>query len=498
MTNMGSFYHFAFKFLIRLTENGTDTDDDAAANESSTPPLVAAQLRTMQLFRRRVGELIAEGGLTMLNALVLVLTWCLTSKRERVRHEALQLLHTISEHLEKHQQQPQDATSDDKQVAMWRTYLSKLLKYRKEIEMDGGADYVRVKCLTRLLSASVTATIVHFLSMPVPKSSSSASSSSSSSLFFYFDEFNSRLILNEFKYCLLELIKDVAGEQKLAFMETIMTMLVAQLTEASGGSELETLSVRIVHLVVRHFVLSATAAADFFSSAQQQQQDVKHFDYLVGYLNNRNDEARATLLIRHLKRTFVHELAKQNGLFFAKLADKQQLELLKCLFDMMMSKAADESQGAAAAGVSWSSAQSCLLALNLSPRHFVCLLNERATFTVDDVTTTKPVAHTTTTVSTTTTTTSPDTLNTTKEMKKQLMTLTSVTKHMSRSQWQCTRAILELVQSSLVRETSSSNNNNTADANNNSQMEVDDNDHSLVVSSKQVRELMHFRSKSES
>lgn len=106
-----SFLQFAFKFLIYSGD-----EDNLLLNENSNASdsleraqllLSTAQERTIQLFNIYLKDLVAFGKnsneSSMLNALVLVLSWCLTSKASNIRTEALDLLNKchqfISEHI---------------------------------------------------------------------------------------------------------------------------------------------------------------------------------------------------------------------------------------------------------------------------------------------------------------------------------------------------------------------------------------------------------------
>lgn len=107
-----SFLQFAFKFLIYsgdeenllLNENSNGITDSV---ERVQLLLSTAQERTIQLFNIYLKDLVAFGKnsneSSMLNALVLVLSWCLTSKAANIRTEALDLLNKchqlISEHI---------------------------------------------------------------------------------------------------------------------------------------------------------------------------------------------------------------------------------------------------------------------------------------------------------------------------------------------------------------------------------------------------------------
>jgi len=105
-----SFLQFAFKFLIYSHEEGSLLNEDCSEtdNEERAQLLLStAQERTIQLFNIYLKDLVAFGKnsneSSMLNALVLVLSWCLTSQAPNIRTEALDLLNKchqlISEHI---------------------------------------------------------------------------------------------------------------------------------------------------------------------------------------------------------------------------------------------------------------------------------------------------------------------------------------------------------------------------------------------------------------
>ena len=95
-----SFLQFAFKFLIYSGKSDEDTQENSTL-------LSTTQERTIQLFGIYLKDLVAfpknSNESSMLNALVLVLAWCLTSETKSVRSETLDLLEKchklISEHI---------------------------------------------------------------------------------------------------------------------------------------------------------------------------------------------------------------------------------------------------------------------------------------------------------------------------------------------------------------------------------------------------------------
>jgi len=102
-----SFLQFAFKFLI-CSERPAEVDylnEATALVEKSA--LLLTQERTIQLFSVYLKDLVAftknSNESSLLNALVLMLAWCLTSETRTVRSEALDLLEKchqlISEHI---------------------------------------------------------------------------------------------------------------------------------------------------------------------------------------------------------------------------------------------------------------------------------------------------------------------------------------------------------------------------------------------------------------
>lgn len=102
-----SFLQFAFKFLIYSQSSDQGAFLNQIVDEHDSASILTAQEYTIQLFSIYLKDLVAfaknSNESTMLNALVLTLTWCLTSTVVSVRSEAMDLLEKchklISEHI---------------------------------------------------------------------------------------------------------------------------------------------------------------------------------------------------------------------------------------------------------------------------------------------------------------------------------------------------------------------------------------------------------------
>lgn len=101
------FLQFAFKFLI-YTDRSEEAFilNDALTSEGHNG-MLASQERTIQLFNIYLKDLVAfaknSNESSLLNAVILALTWCLTSEVKSIRADALDLMEKshkmIGEHL---------------------------------------------------------------------------------------------------------------------------------------------------------------------------------------------------------------------------------------------------------------------------------------------------------------------------------------------------------------------------------------------------------------
>ena len=385
-SNNSSFFQFAFKFLIHLPK------EDKL--------LVSTQLRTIELFNLNLNELLQDNkkyDYSLLNATILILTWCLTNENAKIRTESLNLLESI------YNLAQQEVTT------VWSSYLKRILKNRQEIEIDG-ADYMRTKCLNKILTNSSNKEdnkeICNFISNFLSQTFNSTKNKYN--LFYYFDDLNSKLILNEFKYCLLDLIKNLKDEIKLEFMDKIFNLALNILNETSPNTndDLDKLNLNLISLIVDNFLLT-TKSSIFFKSNE------KYFDYLIGYLNTRSVATKAGQVIEHFKQSFINKIieSKNNAeLFFNELGEQMQIDLLKSIFDMTTSNL------------------ECLLSFNLNAKHYICLLNEKAKVNIDS---------------------NKSLVNSTKEMRKQMAK--EQPQDLTLIDWKSLKIVVELIQASLIR-----------------------------------------------
>lgn len=139
-----TFYQFSFKFLI---DYGLFNDGDHKS--ATADELNCTQLETVRLYQTNLDEFIEMSRRrtddSMLNSVLLALTWCLTSENRLVRTHSLRLIESIGDKL--------SAVEADAQPDPWTLYIKKLLKHKQEIEIDG-QNYVRSKSINKIFSAS--------------------------------------------------------------------------------------------------------------------------------------------------------------------------------------------------------------------------------------------------------------------------------------------------------------------------------------------------------
>ena len=223
----------------------------------------------------------------------------------------------------------------------WNSYLKRMLKYREEIELDA-ADYARTKCLNKLLTSDdkndvLLKIITHFLTLKLSKNVTQTHRDLI--LFSYLDNTNSKLVLNQFKYCLLDLVKNVRDEIKSKLLEPIFTFLIENLNDVDIMLEKtrhESVNKMLIETIINNYVVTSESAQFFVKNE-------KYFDYLIGYLNNTN-QTQATVVIRYMKQVFVDKLAVSNQKlnFFQQLSPKMQSTLVKCCFDLLASSDINE------------------------------------------------------------------------------------------------------------------------------------------------------------
>jgi hypothetical protein len=184
------------------------------------------------------------------------------------------------------------------------------LKYREEIVLDG-ADYARTKRFSKLFSNddndSLVKIISHLLTIKLIKSPTPSSSSATPTtqthrdliLFSYLGNVISKLVLNQFKFCLLDMFRNVCDELKFKLLEAIFTFLMENLNDVDRN---EMVNKNLVDVILNDYVIK-TESAQFFIKKE------KYFDYLIGYLNNANQTPATTF--------------------------KMQTSLVKCCFDLL-------------------------------------------------------------------------------------------------------------------------------------------------------------------
>jgi hypothetical protein len=137
-----SFLQFAFKFLIFSTKSSDHMHLCEQLENTIHENLGVTQEHTIQLFGIYLNDLVMNSSKlnegSMLNALILTLTWCLTSETENIRSGAIKLL-------EKCQELSVSSNGEFK----WSNYIKKIIKHKEEILIDGPA-YVPSKCLNKV------------------------------------------------------------------------------------------------------------------------------------------------------------------------------------------------------------------------------------------------------------------------------------------------------------------------------------------------------------
>lgn len=403
-SNMQSFYYFSFKFLAYF-----GTEDS----------LLDTRIKTIKLYTQRTTELV-ESGLKsgdLLNALVLVVSWCLTSNQDKLRLAALSLLENmqtvVSERI----------AADDKEKGWIASFLKKLLKHRQEIEIDG-TDYVRSKSLNKILdkkgeSDSIYRVLNHFISLSKSKSGKMAQH-------YYI---GSDFVLTGIKYTLLDLFRRVRDEHKVNLLDGLFNLVFGILNDSADLLQLDVNEreaeikekEKLITLIVSEFVLSG-------QSSSFLNQHEKHFDFLIGYLNNHIDN-EANFLIKHFRETFMTCLAANRSVqFFQNLSQARlQPELLKACFDNLY-KSKNLTDGGR---------YDTLISFGLTSSHLVCLFNERAKLYASEQ---KQTAS--------------NEVNTTKQIKKQMLSGVAESDGNQKAEvnWSAVKMILELLQSILIRE----------------------------------------------
>lgn len=289
----------------------------------------------------------------------------------------------------------------------------RLLKYKEEIEMDGG-DYIRTK-LNKILSSDekLSTTVLSQLNRFIALSlkSSSRQLAALSPKVAQFDASSTPdldikcQVLIKFKLIVLELFALVNDDTKLKLMESIFSMLIANLNESSALVDDDNhwrVNKSILTRIVDSYLLNEKSYAFF-------NKNEKYFDYLIGYLNNNCSDKSAELL-RYFKQEFMSKLASTSpDAFWSRLLARMQIDLLKCTFDIWLCNSSRALESTLVTSESIQANIDYLDAIRrvlvssyrLTAQHYVCLLVERANMDAIAV-----VAN--------------ETPGTTKEMRKQL------------------------------------------------------------------------------
>lgn len=406
-----SFFQFAFKFLINY-------DQEKDMVEVST----SSQVETIRLFDANLDQFLEVNRRTdgwLLSSVIMALTWCLTSKTSSIRLSSLRLIEKLNERL-------------DEENVIWKNFLKKVLKYREEIEMDGG-DYIRTK-FNKILSSDekLSVTIIDYLKKFLVTSLKSGSPISrvpnspqhlaqfSSNLDSSSDIDVKCLVLVKFKLILLDLFALVDDTFKIKLFESVFGLLMTSINESSSltdstsssrlGLELR-LNRALLDLIVDPYLLNS-------KSYSFLNKNEKYFDYLVGYLNNNSQEKSAQLL-RYFKQRFMAKLGAENDVqleFWSRLQARMQVDLLKCTFDLWLCNSSRSVESSLVTSESiqenidyLDSIKHALVSFKLVAQHYVCLLVERASMDV--------IAPGDSTLG----------INTTKEMRKQMKKVLTLT-----------------------------------------------------------------------
>ncbi len=416
-----SFLQFAFKFLIYSSEkndeflNELDTVylSNRLENDCSTALLIT-QLRTIQLFDTYLADLTNNSKKSnensMLNALVLSLTWCLCSSHEIIRIEAINLLEKINQ-------------ADLTELFVWSTFIRKLVKHKQEIQIDG-AEYLKTKCMNRIFSSNENnSDLFNVISQFLYVTNTNKTPVKQQKLTFfsnYLNDSSSLLVLNKFKYCVLEVLANLKDEFKLKLLDQIMNIFLCIVNHDNNNEKLMHVYQGIFKSIVQSYLVTSKSS-DFFS------QNVKYFDYLIGYLNmNSNSEVadnKTAQLIRYFNLNLIEKLASSNMAtnFFQNLTLKMQNDLVKCCFDIWLSYSVDSSKLSYI--INSNTIKKTLISFNLNAKHFLCVLNERINLNVNKQQET----------------------NTTKQMKK-LMKQTTGLFNLADVDWKYLRYLLEFLQ----------------------------------------------------
>lgn len=281
-----------------------------------------------------------------------------------------------------------------------------------------GAVYLRNKCMNKIFSSST-----EFLSII---DSFLATTNKSTSLTFFsnfLNEAQSLQLLTKFKFCLLDLFKDLKPDAKQHFLDITMNLFlnICNFDLSKDTTSMHTLFEKIVVILANNYFVTV-------KSSQYFVKNEKHFDYLLGYLNRTSqrcltisspsqDESKIENIINLFSQTLIEKLSDASGLvreFFSKLSDRMQNDLVKCFFDIWLSSSVIGS----------ALVKKCLVAFQLDSKHLLSIFHERVHLKIVKGTDEKAA--------------------TTKQMKKQLKQFNA--NNLVELDWKCLKYLLEFLQ----------------------------------------------------
>lgn len=90
---------------------------------------------------------------------------------------------------------------------------------------------------------------------------------------------HSLAVLNKFKFCLLDLFKELKADVKLPFMDVTMNLFLNICNDdLANGQELSGIFEKMVQTLATNYFITS-------KSSQYFAKNEKYFDYLIGYLN---------------------------------------------------------------------------------------------------------------------------------------------------------------------------------------------------------------------
>jgi hypothetical protein len=422
-----SFLQFAFKFLIYSSDKNKECLNDfesaslsAKLETDNNIVLLISQLRTIQLFDVYLSDLTnnlkKSNENSMLNSLISLLTWCLCSSHEIIRIEAINLLEKINSTIK----------TDD---FVWSDFIKKIVKHKQEIQIDG-SDYLKSKCLNKIFgnnekNLELFNVISQFL-FAINTNKTPVKQQKQTFFSNYLNNSSSLLVLNKFKFCLLDTFINLKDEFKLKLLDQVMNLFL----NIVNDDELNTEKIGLFKV---YQVIVKTCIENYLITSKSNEffiKNKKYFDYIIGYLNM-NSNVDNTLnktaeLIRYFNLNLIEKLARSNESirFFQSLPVNMQFDLVKCFFDIWLSNSSNTQTINNL--ISTDSIKKCLISFNLDSKHFLCIFNDRIHLNLNKQDETKTQAA-----------------NTTKQMKKHLKQQTGFNTDVD---WKCLKYLLEFIQ----------------------------------------------------